>query len=389
MKSFQKKVDKAHSFSGILLLTVTILILIVFVGCKKEITALPGEQKSEKNNNGLNESEQNADIRVHSGGSIQAAVDAASPGSIIMIDPGIYEEAIVVDKPGIRLIGAHTGVIIQNPGDEENGITVSDKGDGFVLKNVTVKNFEENGVLLDHVDGFLLSHVTATDNGEYGLFPSFCTNGVVDHCEASGHSDTGIYVGQSSNVVMSFNTAFANVNGLEVENSKDVIVSHNESFNNSAGIAIILLPGLEVKSGSDILVFKNNIYNNNLPNFAPPGGGFESFIPAGIGILILGVDHTTISQNTISDNDFVGVGTVSTQVLGALAGLPPEAFADIEPNPDGTRVEKNELNNNGSAPPEGFPFPGVDLLWDGSGTDNCWMKNSFNTSYPSPLPACK
>jgi parallel beta-helix repeat protein len=388
MKSLLKNADRVHSFPVILLLSSIIFILIISTGCKKEITPLPDEQKSERNRNSQNENEHNANIRVHPGGSIQAAVNAARPGTIITIDPGQYNEAIVVDKPGILIIGASNGVVIQNPGEKENGITVTDKGDGFVLKNVTVKNFGVNGVLLDHVNGFLLSHVTAVDNGAYGLFPEFCTNGVVDHCTASGHSDTGIYVGQSSNIVMSFNTAFANVNGLEVENSKHVIVTFNKSFNNSAGLAIILLPGLVVKSASDILVYKNNLYNNNHPNFAPPGGGFESLIPNGVGILLLGADHTTILENTITGNNFVGVATISTLVLGALAGLPPSAFADIEPNPDGTSIRKNVLNNNGSAPPAGLPFPGVDLLWDGSGTNNCWKANSFNTSYPSPLPVC-
>ena len=388
MKSLLNKLVPVHSLAGILLLTAIILNSMIFVGCKKEVTPLQGEQKSEGNSDGRNENQLSPNLRVHAGGSIQAAVNAARPGSIIIIDPGVYKEAIVVNKPGILLIGASDGVIIQNPGDEENGITVMDKGDGFVLKNVTVKNFGENGVYLDHVNGFLLSHVTAIDNGEYGIFPQFCTNGVVDHCVASGHSDTGIYVGQSSNVVMSFNTTFANVNGLEVENSKHVIVTLNQSFNNSAGLAIILLPGLVVKSASDILVYKNNIHDNNHDNFAPPGGGFESFIPKGVGILLLGADHTTILENTISGNNFVGIATISTLVLGALAGLPASAFADIEPNPDGTRIRSNVLHNNGSAPPPGFPFPGVDLLWDGSGTDNCWKANIFSTSFPSPLPAC-
>ena len=388
MKNFLKSLVKVYSFPGSLLLTAIILNVMILIGCKKEITSLQDEQKSERNKNGESEYEGSPKLRVHPGGSIQAAVDAARPGTVILIDPGLYKEAIVVNKPGILLIGVSNGVIIQNPGEEENGITVMDRGDGFVLKNVIVKNFEENGVLLDHVNGFLLSHVTAIDNGEYGLFPVFSTNGVIDHCTASGHSDTGIYVGQSSNVVMDFNTAFANVNGLEVENSKHVIVTHNQSFNNSAGLLIILLPGLEVKSASDILVYKNNFYNNNLANFAPPEGGFESLIPNGIGILLLGADRTTILENTISGNKFVGIATISVLVLGAIAGLPPSAFADIEPNPDGTRIRKNVLTNNGYSPPATLPFPGVDLLWDGSGTDNCWKGNIFTTSYPSPLPVC-
>jgi pectin methylesterase-like acyl-CoA thioesterase len=108
---------------------------------------------------------------------IQAAVNAANPGDIIQIEAGTYHEAVVVNKPGIQLIGltgsANEGVIIENPGDEDNGITVRSDGDGFVLKNVTIQNFEENGVFMIRVDNFLLSHVDTKNNGEYGLFPCF------------------------------------------------------------------------------------------------------------------------------------------------------------------------------------------------------------------------
>ncbi|MEO7047348.1 MAG: hypothetical protein ABI091_18745, partial [Ferruginibacter sp.] len=116
--------------------------------------------------------------------------------------------------------------------------------------------------------------------------------------------------------------------------------------------------------------------------------GFESLVPSGTGILNVGCDNVTIKNNKISNNKFTGIATVSDLVLGALAGLPPEAFADIEPNPDGAKITDNTVSGNGGAPPSGLPLPGVDILWDGSGTNNCWKNNTFSSSYPSPLPAC-
>ena len=101
-----------------------------------------------------------------------------------------------------------------------------------------------------------------------------------------------------------------------------------------------------------------------------------------------GVDNATIKNNKITNNNLTGVAVVSTLVLGGLSGLPPEAFADIEPNADGARIIKNELSGNGTAPPPGLPLPGVDLLWDGTGINNCWSYNIFTSSYPSPLPSC-
>src|SRR5712692_9860751 len=138
-----------------------------------------------------------AAITVHPGDSIQAAVDAARPGTVISIEPGTYLQTVTVAKPSIQLIGLNGrgGVVIENPANADDGIAVTAAGQGFVLENVTVARFADNGVLLTGVKGFRLAHVTAKDDGEYGIFPVFSSNGVIEHSSASGHRDTGIYVG--------------------------------------------------------------------------------------------------------------------------------------------------------------------------------------------------
>ncbi len=367
------------------LCSLSFLALLFFNSCKKEETT-QSQSASDISN-------ANAKIIVHAGESIQAAVDAAKAGALIQIEPGTYSESITVNKAGIKLVGLTVngaGVVIQNPGDEEDGIVVNDAGDGFTLQNVTVKNFEENGVVLDSVDNFKISYVTAIDNGEYGIFPVHSSQGLIDHCIVSGHSDTGIYVGQSDDVRMQFNTAYGNVNGLEIENSSNVTAAYNNSYDNVAGILIDVLPGKDIKTCSNISVKFNRLYNNNHLNFGDTAG-LESSIPTGIGILVLGADQTLIAENVVTNNDFTGIVVFSTLVLSVIAGVPPEVIlADIEPNPDGNVITRNILRNNGSNPPviPGLPLPGVDLLWDGSGTDNCWSKNVYATSAPSPLPSC-
>jgi parallel beta-helix repeat protein len=332
-------------------------------------------------------------ITVKAGESIQAAVNTARSGQTIYIEAGTYKEEILVDKQNITLIGLKgvhdEGVTIENPGDGDNGITVRDNGDGFVLRDVTVRDFEENGVFLVRVDGFEITNVITIDNGEYGLFPVRCKNGIIENCSATGHTDTGIYVGQSENVVVRKNVAYGNVNGLEIENCANIVVTNNDAYNNVGGILVILLPGLTVKESQNIVVAHNKVHNNNLENFAPPEDGFEVLVPQGSGILVVGVDNTIVKNNEISNNNFVGVAVVSTLILGTLSGLPPEAFADIEPNADRVQVINNKLTANGGAPPAGIPLPGVDLLWDGTGVDNCWKNNHYATSFPAQLPECE
>ncbi len=327
---------------------------------------------------------------VAPGSSIQAAIDAASPGDVIHIQPGLYREALRVDRAGIKLIGQSNAagtVVLENPGDADNGILVTSNGDGFALSDLTVRGFEENGVLLVGVDGFELSRVVAEHNGEYGLFPVRSSRGTIKDCSASGHTDTGIYVGQSENVEVRNSTTFDNVIGIEVENSSDIRVTGNRTWGNTAGILAVLLPGLSVKTSADVLLARNEARDNNRENAGAPGE-FESFVPRGSGILIVGPDRVTVDGKAVTGNGFVGIGVASTVVLGALAGLPPEAFAAIEPNPDGARIISNTVRGNGGSPPS-IPIPGADLFWDGSGVGSCWDKNQFGSSVPAALPGCR
>ena len=328
---------------------------------------------------------------VRAGESIQDAVTAAEAGDVIHIEPGLYVESITVNTPGIKLIGmrdrAGAGVVIENPGGARNGIFVGDGADGFALANVTVRGFDRNGVFLVRVDGFLLSRVHTEDNGTYGLFPVRSSNGVIEFSSAFGHADAGIYVGLSSDVSVRRSVAIANVIGIEIENSTNIQVVANEATDNVAGVLVVLLPGFDVNTSSDVLVAGNRVRDNNRENFADEG--FAAAVPPGSGILVVGSDRTIVEGNTVTGNDFVGIGVGSTLLLGALADLPPEAFDDIEPNPDGVRVSDNAVTGNGAAPPPlPIPLPGVDLFWDLSGTDNCWSGNVFDSSFPPELPAC-
>jgi parallel beta-helix repeat protein len=338
------------------------------------------------------------EVTVRPGESIQAALDQVQPGATVFITPGRYAEAIHIAKPGIRLVGLGRRVgssgegvpELVNPGDEEDGIVVTPGSDGVQIVNLAVRGFEENGILLVGVSNFLLSDIVAADNGEYGLFPVFSSHGRIERCVASGHSDTGIYVGQSEDVVITGNTAFGNVNGIEIENSSGVEASDNESYDNTAGVVAVLLPGLDVKTSAGLLIARNRVHDNNHVNFAD--GGFEQFVPQGSGVLVIGTDRTVVRDNEVTGNAFVGIAVANTGLIAQLAGVP----IDVEPFPDGAEVRGNRVTGNGGAQPIPILPPGTDLLWDGTGTA-CFAGNTFTTSLdldlpggsPTPiLPAC-
>lgn len=361
-------------------------VIIVFAfSCKKEVN--PEAANDSELNTEMAKTLKSPTIDVRPGNSIQAAINTAVAGSVIKIKPGTYLESITINKPNLTLVG-EGNVIIKNPGSAPIGIVVQDEADGFTLKNVTLQDFGERGLNMTYVDGFLLSHVTTISVGEYGLFSEYCKNGTIEHCEGTGHAETSMFVGQSTNVTIKHNKSYANVIGFEVENSSYVTLDKNHAYDNAVGILCLLVPGRTIKESSNITLTKNQVSGNNHPNFSAPPE-MESVLPSGIGILIVGVDKALVQGNHANNNQFTGIALVSTLIIGALANLPPAAFGDIEPNPDYAKIIGNKAQGNGFNPPAGLPLPGADLLWDASGNYNCWANNVYNTSFPSPLPACQ
>jgi parallel beta-helix repeat protein len=314
-------------------------------------------------------------VEVHPGQSIQAAVDAAAPGTTIVLDPGTYRQTVTVAKPDITLAGRGS-VVLENPGGVPNGITVNPGGDGFSLLNVTVQGFGANGVYLSGIQRFLIAGVTANNDGGYGIFPSQVADGLVLGCSAGGNNDTGIYVGQSVNVAAIGNAVHDNVNGLEAENSVNVTLAGNVSYQNTVGILVDLLPDLAVTTGGNILVTDNLVAANNHANFGSPGD-ITALESGGVGIFVLGTTQTDVADNLVLGNQLIGVGVTSSYLLTLLGGV---SVSDIQPLSVGVRVHNNTVL--------GAPF-GTDLLWDGLGVGDSWSGNLFQTSFslrPFPGP---
>jgi parallel beta-helix repeat protein len=331
-------------------------------------------------------------LEVHQGDpsaqyqTIQAAVNAAQPGDEVRVFSGTYNESVEVTTPGLTIDAAPgTRVVIQGTGSGA-GVTVSGPAskplDGFALANVTVRGFED-GVLLNEVQHFNLLGITCRDDSDYGLFPAFSAHGVIAGSSASGSNDTGIYVGQSSDVLVNGNVAFNNVNGIEIENCSNVRVAHNLVYGNTVGILVDLLPGDVIEASSHNVVEANAVLGNNRKNTATdPLAALE---PQGVGIAVLGGDHTLVRDNLVTGNAYVGIAVLSGNDL-----LPPGSYPPgVNPDPTYTLVVGNVVVGNGFLPlnqvPPGFPPPS-DLIWTGTGTNNHWQDDVFSSSFPNSLP---
>jgi parallel beta-helix repeat protein len=340
-------------------------------------------------------------------------VDTASPGDRIMVQPGTYREpgrfcptdstqvcAVVVSKDDISLIAESLPgrpVILESAGSQYNGITFARPGSdtaqclndatrhisGAKVSGFVVRIFGGSGIFMACVDNSTISSNVVSDNKLYGIFPVLSGGGQISQNVATGAHDTGIYVGQSHDVHVTEDVAHDNVSGFEIENSRNIELDHNESFNNTAGILLFILPGDVVMTGGNNRVFGNVVHDNNSPNTCLIPGDDVCLVPPGLGIGSFGGDHNVIANNRVTRNQTAGI--VLTDTCTALQ-LPPKCNLGFDAFPESTQIEFNTVEGNGFNPAPGFP--GADLIWTGTGTGNCWMRNVASVLIPPHFADC-
>ena len=274
-------------------------------------------------------------LTVRPGESIQAAVDAASPGDTIEVMPGDYTEthqgeaAVRITKP-LKLIAMSSADekvrILPGPG-QKHGILVEpenspDPGvggpadpdvDGIEIKGFTVEGFDQMGIWLRYVQNFVIEDNESIDNLENGIWPTLSTGGLVQNNVSYGSLDTAMWIEASVDVRVIGNELYDSPIGLEITVSNEITVESNDIHDNTLGIglfhpAVAPLPPLQPLERNGFWhILDNDIYDNNAENTAPPGS-IVAELPPGIGILLMGVDNNDIQNNRIENNDFLGIG---------------------------------------------------------------------------------
>jgi parallel beta-helix repeat protein len=346
-------------------------------------------------------------MHVDPGESIQAAIDEARSGDTVRVHPGTYKDttedcstcALQIKRNNIELVGENdpSRVVLQAKSGQDTGIQVAKtkvdgclKNDGrrvngSLIRGLTVKGFDENGVLHFCVDNWRITNVVATGNDEYGFFPLFSGKGRLDHSRARGANDTGFYVGQSHDVRMDHNTAVDNVSGFEIENSVRVVAEDNLGHDNTAGLLSFALPNLQVKVNRNNVIRRNVFHHNNRKNTCGDEDDTVCNVPPGSGIIMVATDKNVVKNNKVKNNKTDGIATVSYCIL--LGG--EDCNPDIEPNPDDNTIVGNTVTGNGKNPVDPYKPIAADLIWDGTGKGNCWGGNVFGKSVPDDLPSCQ
>lgn len=307
---------------------------------------------------------------------IQAAVDRAVPGDLVLIAPGTYREAVDVLTEGITIRGLDRNTVILDGNDEmENGFKVS--ANRVSIENMSIRKYTFNGLLFTKayddnaedptkhaiLEGYRASYLTVANNGQYGVYAFFARGGRIDHVYASGHPDSGLYVGQCKpcDAVLEDVDVEQNSIGYEGTNASGNLYVINSTWrNNRIGMTPNSQNMERLAPQGDVVIAGNLVATNNSADApATAQGAF------GVGIAVAGGTHDHVVRNRIAGN--VSAGVILTDLNGYM--------------PDGNEVRSNVLDGNGT-----------DLIYWTSETGvqiparkNCFAENQFVRSVPERI----
>lgn len=294
---------------------------------------------------------------------IQDAVDRARPGGLVLIDPGVYREAVVVTTPYLTIRGMdRNDTILEGSFELANGIHVIE-ADGVAVENLTARHFLLNGFYWSNVLGYRGSYLTASTNGDYGIYAFGSRWGRFDHSYASGSPDAGFYIGACNPCDTVITDVIAEHNALGYSGTNaggNLAIVNSEWRENLAGIVPNTLDSEPFAPQRDVLIAGNHVHHNNSTTI--DAKEYE-YVPFGMGIVVAGGRDDRIVGNLVEDQATYGIAMI------------PIVDTYFWPS-GGNEVRDNVVHRSGRA----------DLaLAAPSAGDDCFAGNDAGTSHPAAV----
>jgi hypothetical protein len=330
---------------------------------------------------------------VHPGESIQAAIDRARPRTTIVVATGVYRENLTITTDRITLRGGgdgSTGTVLEPPANphrsvcsefgEVNGICITGRFKrgttilgkpviGTTVSGFLVRGFSRMGLLIYNSRNTTISHNRASHNHRYGIV-GFSLSGIrVLGNVADANRQGGIHIGDSTdaNAVVSGNNSFGNRGsggiGIFLRDASHGVVRSNRVVGNCVGI-VFAATRVAVMKGW--VADRNTVERNTLACSPAEGGGPPL---SGLGIALLGTTGTLVNSNIVSGNH----PTEKTPLTGGILVASSRALGGADPVRNVIRM--NRLRNNAAA----------DVVYDGSGDGNRFVRNDCRTTAPAGL----
>ncbi|QYZ80030.1 PKD domain-containing protein [Methanofollis formosanus] len=223
-----------------------------------------------------------AEVTVNPGESIQAAIDAAAAGDVVLVGTGTYDGAVTVNK---RLTLTSTEGAIVN-----GKISLTSTADGAVLEGLAV-----NGVVVDHADDAVVRGCTVRDSSD-GVRITYSTNCTVEGCTVGGTiPGDGIYLSCAGQPRILDNqvTGCGGFGIMLIQDCPDGIISGNTVRDCNER-------GIQLQSGCQGSVVESNTCSGN-------DGGFR--VSGCTGTTTVLRDNTVIGDRNIAVN-LEGVNSV-------------------------------------------------------------------------------
>ena len=237
---------------------------------------------------------------------IQEAVDAAAPGDLVLIAPGVYREEVKVDTPSLVLRGTDRNRVVID-GEFERANAVSVTADGVAVENLTVRNARLNGVFWTGVTGYRASAVTSANNEVYGIYAFDSVDGLFEDSWASGSADAGFYIGQCDPCDAVIRNVVAERNALGYSGTNaggNLHIVSSTWRDNVAGIVPNTLDSELLPPAERVDIVGNLVHGNGVDNVPTLEIEWPSY---GGGIIAAGTNDVRIERNRVVGNAMHGI----------------------------------------------------------------------------------